>query len=57
MSLKSYLYYSLPKYKIIEFHQTNKNKTYKTAKYVCGYLYGKCLMQHTYNLCIEYGRV
>lgn len=27
-----------------------------TLHYVCGYLYSKCLSQHTCDLCVEYGR-
>lgn len=33
MSLKTHLYYSLPKDEIIEFHLTNHSKTYNAAKY------------------------
>lgn len=33
MSLKTHLYYSLPKDEIIGFHQTNLTKTYEAAKY------------------------
>lgn len=39
----------------VDYRHLNLSES-NALHYVCDYLYSKCLGQHTYDLCIEYGR-